>query len=105
MQTGEGANKNHRVSDTNAYRRKLKERLKKDGNETVTNCHALKVQAADGKMRLTDVADTEQLLRLIQSVPDRPLNYFFNYLKFNSNLFGIALLAVEAGVGYMNLNN
>ena len=51
------------------YWRKLKERLKKEGNETVTNCHALKMIAQDGKMRLTDVADTEQLLRLIQSIP------------------------------------
>ena len=55
--------------DPGAYWRKLKERLKKDGNETVTNCHALKMTAADGKQRLTDVADTEQLLRLIQSIP------------------------------------
>jgi hypothetical protein len=47
----------------------LKERLIKEGNETVTNCHGLKMVAADGKMRLTDVADTEQLLRLIQSIP------------------------------------
>lgn len=53
----------------NAYWRKLKERLKKEGNETVTNCHGLKMMAADGKMRMTDVADTEQLLRLIQSIP------------------------------------
>ncbi len=52
-----------------AYWRKLKERLKKEGNETVTNCHRLKMEATDGKMRLTDVADTEQLLRLIQSIP------------------------------------
>ncbi len=52
-----------------AYWRKLKERLKKEGNETVTNCHGLKMLAPDGKMRMTDVADTEQLLRLIQSVP------------------------------------
>lgn len=52
-----------------AYWRKLKERLKKEGNETVTNCHRLKMKAVDGKMRMTDVADTEQLLRLIQSVP------------------------------------
>lgn len=51
------------------YWRKLKQRLKEEGNETVTNCHALKMQAADGKMRLTDVADTEQLFRLIQSIP------------------------------------
>ncbi len=53
----------------NAYWRKFKERLKKEGNETVTNCHGLKMIAADGKMRMTDVADTEQLLRLIQSIP------------------------------------
>lgn len=51
------------------YWNKLKERLKKEGNETVTNCHQLKMRAADGKMRNTDVADTEQLLRLIQSIP------------------------------------
>jgi hypothetical protein len=52
-----------------SYWRKLKQRLKEEGNETVTNCHALKMQAADGKMRLTDVADTEQLFRLIQTIP------------------------------------
>ena len=51
------------------YWRVLKNRLKKEGNETVTNCNALKMRAADGKMRLTDVADTEQLFRLIQSIP------------------------------------
>ena len=52
-----------------AYWRKLKQRLKQEGNETVTNCHALKLRAADGKMRLADVADTEQLFRIIQSIP------------------------------------
>jgi len=52
-----------------AYWRKLKQRLKKEGNETATNCHGLKMLAADGKMRITDVADTEQLFRLIQSIP------------------------------------
>jgi hypothetical protein len=52
-----------------AYWRKLKQRLKEEGNETVTNCHGLKMKAADGKMRLTDVADTEQVFRLIQSIP------------------------------------
>ena len=51
------------------YWNKLKQRLKEEGNETVTNCHQLKLQAADGKMRKTDVADTEQLFRLIQSIP------------------------------------
>jgi hypothetical protein len=55
--------------DPNAYWRKLKQRLKIEGNETVTNCHGLKMVAADGKMRMTDVADTEQLFRLIQSIP------------------------------------
>lgn len=55
--------------DAAAYWRKLKQRLKEEGNETVTNCHGLKMQAVDGKMRLTDVADTEQLFRLIQSIP------------------------------------
>lgn len=51
------------------YWNKLKQRLKAEGNETVTNCHQLKLRAADGKMRMTDVADTEQLFRLIQSIP------------------------------------
>jgi len=55
--------------DATAYWRKLKQRLKEEGNETVTICHGLKMKAADGKMRLTDVADTEQLLRIIQSIP------------------------------------
>jgi hypothetical protein len=55
--------------DSGAYWRKLKQRLKSEGNETVTNCHGLKMRASDGKMRMTDVADTEQLFRLIQSVP------------------------------------
>ena len=51
------------------YWRVLKKRLKDEGNETVTNCNALKMLASDGKMRKTDVADTEQLFRLIQSIP------------------------------------
>ena len=55
--------------DSAAYWRKLKQRLKAEGNQTVTNCHGLKMPAADGKMRMTDVADTEQLFRLIQSIP------------------------------------
>jgi prophage antirepressor-like protein len=55
--------------DAGAYWRKLKERLIKEGNETVTNCHSLKMIAADGKQRNTDVADAEDLLRLIQSIP------------------------------------
>lgn len=53
------------------YWNKLKERLQAEGNETVTNCHQLKMQAQDGKMRLTDVADVETLLRLVQAVPSK----------------------------------
>jgi hypothetical protein len=55
--------------DPNAYWRKLKQRLREESNQTVTNCHALKMRAHDGKQRMTDVATTEQLLRLIQSIP------------------------------------
>ncbi len=51
------------------YWRVMKKRLLAEGNQTVTNCNALKMTAADGKQRLTDVADTEQILRLIQSIP------------------------------------
>jgi len=58
------------------YWRVLKKRLSDEGNETVTNCNALKLPAADGKMRLTDVATTEQLLRLIQSVPSKKAEPF-----------------------------
>ena len=52
-----------------AYWRKLKQRLKKEGNETVTNCHGLKMRAPDGKMRVTDVADIQGIFRIIQSIP------------------------------------
>ncbi|WP_300088245.1 Bro-N domain-containing protein [uncultured Nitrosomonas sp.] len=62
--------------DATAYWRKLKQRLKAEGNETVTNCHGLKMQAADGKMRMTDVASTEQLLRLIQTIPSKKAEPF-----------------------------
>ena len=55
--------------DPTAYWRKLKQRLKEEGNETVTNCHALKMIAKDGKSRLTDVVNTKDLLRLVQSIP------------------------------------
>lgn len=55
--------------DGRKYWNKLKQRLKAEGNQTVTNCHQLKMLAADGKMRKTDVADVEQLLRLVQSIP------------------------------------
>ncbi len=62
------------------YWRKLKQRLKAEGNETVTNCHALKMTAPDGKMRLTDVADTGQLLRIIQSIPSPKAEPFKTWL-------------------------
>ncbi|MGP1624651.1 BRO family protein [Prevotella koreensis] len=62
------------------YWKVLKNRLKKEGNETVTNCNRLKMPAIDGKMRLTDVADTEQLLRLIQSVPSPKAEPFKQWL-------------------------
>lgn len=55
--------------DAAAYWRKLKQRLEAEGNEPETNCHGLKIPAPDGKMRLTDVADVEQLFRLVQSIP------------------------------------
>ena len=67
-------------SDPTAYWRKLKQRLKAEGNETVTNCHQLKMRAADGKKRLTDVADTEQLLRIIQSIPSKKAEPFKAWL-------------------------
>ena len=66
--------------DPPAYWRKLKQRLKEEGNETVTNCHALKMKAADGKRRLTDVADTEQILRIIQSIPSKKAEPFKMWL-------------------------
>ena len=60
---------------------KLKQRLKEEGNETVTNCHQLKFLAADGKMRLTDVGDVEQILRLIQSIPSKKAEPFKVWLS------------------------
>ena len=62
--------------DPFAYWRKLKQRLLEEGNETVTNCHTLKMVAQDGKMRETDVADTGQILRLIQSIPSKKAEPF-----------------------------
>lgn len=62
------------------YWNKLKQRLKAEGSELVTNCHQLKMKAADGKRRLTDVANTEQLLRIIQSVPSKKAEPFMMWL-------------------------
>ena len=67
--------------DPAAYWRKLKQRLKEEGNETVTNCHGLKMLATDGKMRLTDVADVEQLFRLVQSIPSPKAEPFKMWLS------------------------
>ena len=67
--------------DPGAYWRKLKERLKAEGNETVTNCHSLKMQAIDGKMRETDVADTSELFRIIQSIPSPKVEPFKLWLS------------------------
>ena len=57
--------------DKQSYWRKLKQRLKEEGNETVTNCHALKLKAKDGKYRMTDVVDIENMFRLIESIPSK----------------------------------
>lgn len=57
--------------DKKSYWRKLKQRLKQEGNETVTNCHTLKLKAQDGKYRLTDVCDIEGMFRIIESIPSK----------------------------------
>jgi DNA-damage-inducible protein D len=62
------------------YWKVLKNRLLKEGNETVTNCNQLKLQAVDGKMRLTDVGDVEQIFRLIQSIPSPKAEPFKQWL-------------------------
>ncbi|GAB6394857.1 MAG: Bro-N domain-containing protein [Bacteroidales bacterium] len=63
-------------SDSRKYWSVLKTRLKKEGSELATNCSQLKMKSADGKMYLTDVADTEQILRLVQSIPSRKAEPF-----------------------------
>lgn len=67
-------------ADANAYWRKLKQRLKAEGNETVTNLHGLKMLAADGKMRRTDVANVEEIFRVIQSIPSPKAEPFKQWL-------------------------
>ena len=61
--------------DKQSYWRKLKQRLKEEGNETVTNCHALKLKAKDGKYRLTDVTDIEGMFRIIESIPSKNTHF------------------------------
>ena len=94
--------------DSAAYWRKLKQRLKEEGNETVTNCHALKLLASDGKMRLTDVADVQQLLRLIQSIPSKKAEPFKLWLaKVGSEVLDEAVdpeLSIDRAIqNYRNL--
>lgn len=67
-------------TDGRKYWNKLKQRLRDEGNELVTNCHQLKMKATDGKMRKTDCATTEQLLRIIQSVPSKKAEPFKQWL-------------------------
>ena len=67
------------------YWRVLKMRLKEEGNETVTNCNGLKMIAPDGKMRITDVGDTEQILRLVQSIPSKKAEHFKLWLAMVGN--------------------
>ena len=67
-------------TDGRKYWNKLKQRLSEEGNETVTNCHQLKMKAADGKMRKPDCATTEQLLRIIQSIPSKKAEPFKQWL-------------------------
>ena len=63
-------------SDGRKYWNKLKQRLKEEGNETVTNCHQLKLTAQDGKKRLTDVVDLEGMFRIIESIPSKKAEVF-----------------------------
>ena len=67
--------------DPGAYWRKLKQRLKNEGSEVVTNCHGLKIQASDGKMRETDCLDTKGVLRLVQSIPSPKAEPFKMWLE------------------------
>ena len=67
-------------TDSRKYWNKLKQRLAEEGNETVTNCHQFKMKASDGKMRKTDCANTEQLLRIIQSIPSKKAEPFKQWL-------------------------
>ena len=57
--------------DGRKYWNKVKQRIKEEGNETVTNCHQLKLKARDGKYRLTDVVDIEGMFRIIESIPSK----------------------------------
>ena len=86
------------------YWKVLKNRLKKEGNETVTNCNRLKLPAADGKMRLTDVANTEQLFRIIQSIPSPKAEPFKQWMaqvaaRSGGNVAKAARVELESKLG------
>jgi hypothetical protein len=90
------------------YWNKLKQRLKEEGNETVTNCHQLKLPAPDGNMRLTDIADIEQILPLVQSIPSKKAEPFKMWLaKVGSERIDESLdpeLSIDRAIqGYRNL--
>ena len=86
------------------YWRVLKNRLKKEGNETVTNCNALKMLAPDGKMHFTDVADMEQLFRLIQSIPSKKAEPFKQWMaevaRKGGEIAGDARKKLERQIGH-----
>lgn len=91
-------------TDGRKYWNKLKQRLKNEGNEPVTNCHQLKMKAKDGKMRLTDCANTEQLLRIIQSIPSKKAEPFKQWLarvgSERLNEMADPELAIDRAVSY-----
>ena len=80
-------------TDGRKYWNKLKQRLLEEGNETVTNCHQLKMKAVDGKMRKTDCATTEQLLRIIQSIPSKKAEPFKQWLAYVGKQIGRSVIS------------
>ena len=95
-------------ADGRKYWNKLKQRLKEEGSQLVTNCHQLKMTAKDGKKRMTDVANTEQLLRIIQSIPlKQPESFEENRMVAieGDEAAGEARLAVEKRTGKPVITN
>ena len=95
-------------ADGRKYWNKLKQRLKEEGSQLVTNCHQLKMTAKDGKKRMTDVANTEQLLRIIQSIPlKQPESFEENRMVAieGGEAAGEARLAVEKRTGKPVITN
>ena len=82
-------------ADGRTYWKVLKNRLLKEGNETVTNCNQLKLPASDGKMRLTDVADLEGILRIVQSVPRQHGSAAQTYLSFLDCQCALHILPIQ----------